>query len=322
MGDRLRTRPSRSPSASRSISHPPSPLTRMYVQRQPTLGAGSDRALQALRREQGQLSNALATGLRIQHASDDPAGFARARALEGAERAHAQYARNVDASRLFTDATQSALDGLTNHLADALATGVRAANGSLSVEDREALARSVEANAANAVRTVNGRVGDQYLFGGTRNAAPVDANGAPTGALDGALTLRIGPGSEVEVTVPGDRVLGEPAGPTLFDRLRTLAAAIRGGDPAAIGAAHTGVEAARDHVTALAAGYGDTARTISAAETGLAEAQTLLADRRGAAEGADLAETIGRLTQVQTALEAALRSTAALRQTSLLDYLR
>ena len=294
----------------------------MYVNRQPTLGAASDRPLQALRREQSQLSHRLATGLRINQASDDPAGFARARALEGAERAHAQYGRNVDASRLFTDATQDALDGLTNHLADALDAGTRGATGSLSATDREALARTVEAASASAVRTLNGRVGDQYLFGGARNAAPVDASGAPTGPLDGPLALRIGPGTEVEVTVSGDRVLGPPDAPTLFDRLRTLAAAIRGGDPTAVGPALDGVTAARDHVTAVAAGYGDTARTISAAEVGLAEAQALLTDRRGAAEGADMADTIARLTQVQTALEAALRSTAASRQTSLLDYLR
>ena len=272
------------------------------------------------RTELDRLGSRLATGLRIQRPSDDPAGYARAQSLGRQSERLAQVERGLGAAQLWSDRTEAELGALADLFAEAYEVGLGAANG---VRDAEDFAREIDALRAEAVDRLNARSGDEYLFAGNETrTAPLDAAGvvAP-GDFSGRREREMAPGVAVAVNVPGTDALyvGGVAAP---DRLQALADAVRAGDRDAVTEALGGVGEGRDHYVRLAARTGTTARQIAGAQAS-AEAQRVAADEgRAQVEEIDLAETLGAMQRQQTALEAALRATASQVQTTLLDYLR
>ncbi len=281
---------------------------------------GAGRALPALRAEMSRLNEQLATGLRVNRASDDPAAFAQSRLLRHLEERLGQYERSVGAAQSWVDQTQGALTTAGDLFSQAHEIGIRGANGVL---DREALARQVESLRADLIPTLNATSGGEYLFAGNETStAPLHADGTvAAGDFSGARTRQVAPHTSLAVNVPGTDALyvgGVPAP----DRLQALADALRGGDPAAIATALDDVEAAGEHYVRLTAQSGDTARRLAAASDGVAAHAVSTAARRSDLEDVDLASLLGELQRRQTGLEAALRVAASTEQTSLMDYLR
>ena len=281
---------------------------------------GAGRALPRNRAALDGLREQLATGTRIQRASDDPAGYSRAETLRLLEGRLAQHERGIGAARLWTDQTQAELDGLSELFTRAYETGLRAANG---VFDPEDLAREVESLRDEAITRLNATSGGESLFAGNETGtAPIAADGtiAP-GDFSGRRTREVAPGVTLALNVPGTDALvvdGLPAP----EQLQGLADAIRSGDPAAMEAAIGAARAGSDHYTELGGRVGTVVRQIQNAEANV-EAQAVVAgEGRADIEEIDLAEVLGAIERRQTGLEAALRATATAVQTSLLDYLR
>ena len=107
-----------------------------------------------------------------------------------------------------------------------------------------------------------------------------------------------------------------------MDTLEELIAAMEANDTAAIQGMISRVEAARDHVTNLGAEAGNTANRLSLAEEQIRASTLLMEERRSAIEDADIAEVVTQFQKEQNALQAAMKTTATVMQTSLLDYIR
>lgn len=305
-----------------SIPHPSPAMTRPLhsaVHRALAQASSGGQAARA-RTQLDRLGSQLATGLRIQRPSDDPAGFEQARALGRTGDRLAQVERGLDAAQLWNDRTAAELGALGDLFARAYEVGLGAANG---VRDAEDFAREIDTLRAEAVERLNATSGDERLFTGNETrTAPLDASGAVVpGDFSGRRTREIAPGVTAAVNVPGSEALyvGGVAAP---DRLQALADAVRAGDRDALTAALGGVGEGRDHYIRLEGRTGTTARQLQDARAS-AETQRIAADAgRSRIEDADLAETLGAMQSQQTALEAALRATASQVQTTLLDYLR
>ena len=285
-----------------------------------TAQAGVERALPQARAALAGLNEQLATGLRVNRASDDPAAYASSRALRLHEDRLGQYARSTGAAGRWADQTQTAVDALAELFTQAREVGLRAANGIL---DREDFARQLESLRDEAVSRLNARSGDEYLFGGNQTGTPPiqpDGTVAP-GDLSGVRTREVGPGVTLGVNIPGTDALYS-GGVLTTDRLQALIDAVRSGDQAAVTGALAGVEEAADHYTDLGGRMGTVSRRLqTASETNASEA-LVASERRSALEDADFADVLGQIQRRQTGLEAALRATASITQTSLLDYLR
>ena len=267
-----------------------------------------------------RLGSGLATGLRIQRPSDDPAGYARARGLGRVSERLAQVERGIDAAALWSDRTEAELGALADLFAEAYEVGLQASNG---VRDAEDFAREIDALREEAVARLNATSGGEHLFAGNETrAAPLAADGTvAAGDFGGRREREIAPGVAVAVNVPGTEALYVD-GVAAPDRLQALAAAVRAGDRDALTAALGGVGDGRDHYVRLEARTGTVARRLQDARAA-AETQRVMADEgRAEVEEIDLAETLGAMQRQQTALEAALRATASQVQTTLLDYLR
>lgn len=296
--------------------------------------AGAERALPALRHDLAGLREQLSTGKRINRPSDDPAGFAQARALEALERRHEQHARAIGDARLWTDRTQSAIDGLAERFTDAYAEGIRALNDTLNQDDRNAIAQRVDTLLAEVIDGLNAKSGEEYLFGGTRTTTPpLQPDGTLTGSADtppvtladlgGKRNREIAPGVTLAVNVSGADLLQTDDDVGLVESLQRLAAALRA-EPTAppLRDAVEEVGAARDHLLERGAEAGNIAHRLNLAEAQLAEASLEAARRRSEVEDADYFAVVTELQSAQTTLEAALRATAKAAQTTLLDFLR
>lgn len=281
----------------------------------------ADRALPRARAAVDETRSQLATGLRVQRPSDDPAAFARARTMERLEGRLAQHGRGVGAARTWVDRTQVEVDAIAELFVQAKEAGLRAANA--GIYDPEELALQVESLRDEALSRLRAESGGEYLFAGNATAtAPLAADGTPAaGDFGGRRTREVAPGVTVALNVTGDDALSVGGVPTL-DRFQDMADAIRAGDPAAVAAALDGVDTGADHFVRLGAQTGNVARRLRDAEANLENQAVIAGEGRAAAEEIDLAEVLSAMERRQTALEAALRASAASVQTTILDYLR
>ena len=277
-----------------------------------------ERALARARAQSDRLTTQLATGLRIQQPSDDPAGYARARDLGRVEARMGQYERGIDAAQTWVDQTQTQLDAMGDLFASAYETGLRAANG---IYDADELARQIESIRDEAITRLNAKSGDEYLFAGNETrTAPIDAAGAvATGDFTGSRSREVAPGLSLGINTVGALDIDGASAP---DRLQALADAIRLGDQTAIQDAIAGAQAGIDHYAELGGRNGSIARRLDNARLAVETQATVVAEQRAAIEEIDLAEVLGQNQRQQVALEAALRATAASVQTSLLNYLQ
>ena len=277
------------------------------------------RALGRARARSAELNGQLATGLRVQKPSDDPTGYAQARGLERLQGRLAQYQRTIDAAQAWTDRTQTELDALGDLFASANEIGIRAANGVL---DPAAFADQIEGLRDEAIARLNATSNGESLFAGNAtDIAPIDAaSGAiAPGDFSGRREREVAPGLAVAVNAVGALEVDGVSAP---DRLRALAFAVRSGDQDAMRTALDGVRAGVDHYARLGGRNGTVARSLERARAQVETQNLVVGEQRATIEEIDLAEVLSANQRQQTALEAALRATAASVQTSILNYLR
>ena len=111
----------------------------------------------------------LTTGLRINSASDDAAGFEIAKGLETKTRSQQQALRNIGDAKSTLSVAEGALDSQLSILQSAREKATQAANGSLSEDERDAIAGELkelvgEVNDIADNTTFNG---DKLIKGGT-----------------------------------------------------------------------------------------------------------------------------------------------------------
>lgn len=286
---------------------------------------GADRALSVQQRDLARLQEQIATGRRVNRASDDAPAFVQARRLEALGTRFEQYQRSIDAAQPWVDHTQDALDELAERFAEIYERGVRATSPVYNAGSRAAEADRIEAMLEDLVGALNVQENGEYLFAGTRTDAPPFALGGGAVVYNGnseSRSRQIGDGVRVEINVSGDRLLDTGAGFTITGAVQDLADALRTGDPAQMQTALERVGTAREHVTEVGAEAGGVARQLDLAAEQLRTATLRTEARRSQLEDTDLAAALVAMQEAQTGLQAALKVTATVRQTTLLDYLR
>jgi flagellar hook-associated protein 3 FlgL len=267
-----------------------------------------------LRNSLARLQSQVATGQRLERGSDDPAAASRLRALMRSERLGEVEAEN--AVKLEQDLTVGAdeIGRIADILIRARELAVQAASDTQGPEARAIIAEELEQlneelfARANAV-TLTG----EPLFAGTAGgpAYTRDGNGVVTyaGNLEQG-TVPAGPGIEVARGVAGPQVFdfdlgGAPS--SAFAVMGDLVTALRtpGGNPAvAAASALDGIDAAITTATRSQTVLGTRIAWTQALQDNQADRSIALAQQRAAIGETDIAETITRLQQTLTALEA------------------
>lgn len=282
------------------------------------------RVLHTVTQRADQLQQQIASGRRIERASDDPAGATLALRHRRDIAFEAQMRRNLDGGVAFMNATEAALDAATDALQRARELTVQASSSALSTSDRSAIAREINQIIEHLAQIANGSFGGAYIFSGFQTQTPAyDVAGDPPIAVTyqgdaGQRVRRISLQDEAPVNLTGPAVFGD-----VFDELIALRDNLNSSvPPDVIATSLDSIDAAIDRVIAGRAEIGSRINRFefsrSQSEVNNIELQKLRAD----IEEIDLADAVVKLTAQQAALEAALGAIGRTSTMSLLAFLR
>ncbi len=271
-----------------------------------------------LRKTVERLQTEIATGERIQRGSDDPIGAARLRAVTRLEVRGATEGEN--AARLEQDLSETSnqIDGVVSILQRARELSIAAANDPVGENGRAAIADELEQLGEELFARSNASsITGAPLFAGTAGepAFVRDANGVVTyngNSENGAVP--VAPGTEIERSVTGQQLFefddnGTPN--SAFAVLSALTAALRGGaaDPAiAAQDALAGIDASIDNANRSQTVIGTRLAWVESIQQDQNSRAVDVAEKRSDIADTDIADTIVRLQQTLTALEASQTS--------------
>ena len=296
--------------------------------------------LGTLTQRQLRLQEEAATGQRIRRPEDDPAGVQRVFLHQDEARALKQFERNIGSLRDRSQATYSVLRELKK-ISDRAGELAILADDTKSPEDLRSYAVEVSQLIKRAVELSNTKWEGDYLFAGTRTdlspfTATEDAGGnvisvAYGGNIDLAET-EIAENVTLSAHTIGANTTGSGArglladsrfGADLFGHLISFQNHLLAADTAAIGATDRSQLAADEenllvHFSTNGVIQARLESTQAAGDTRSLALEGLVSREADA----DMAETMVRLNQTQSAYQAALQSGARLMSLSLLDFIR
>lgn len=269
----------------------------------------------------------IATGKRIQTASDDPGAYLRLQGIKQQTADDNAWAANIGMAQDLLAQTDTTLDSVESQLQRALELATQAANGTLSDTNRNAIAEELSAIRDALFGLANTRdVRGQPLFGGaTGEVAFVKAaDGTISFAGTGEPSaIPIGEGVSIQGTVTGARAFASGSS-DIFAVLGAFTAALEaGGDVKAAGeAALNGINASIETVGVVRTSAGARAARLDLDTGRLADADEARETARSALEDTDVTKAVTELQKTLTILQATQASFTKLTGLSLFDYLR
>ncbi len=291
--------------------------------------AQSDRLLAALqasssriRTEQLQAS----TGKRassFDEISGDASLLLRTREQQTLNQTYLQQNQQVVDRLNAMDGALSSLGDIANQVRTLLTQRLDASSGSAVP-----LGQEVDTMLSEVASQLNLRLGDRYLFAGSKLDTPPVQLPAPPASLaspsayykgdDVVQTVRADQNVEVPYGVTADN----PAFASLIGAMDQARTADRAGDRASLQSALDRIGDAVSQLAGLRGQVGAVGERLNTITDGQQGTATYLDDIVSRIEDADVPQTMSRLAQDQANLEAAYLTTSRLSQLSLADYLR
>lgn len=251
------------------------------------------------------------TGKQLTKPSDDPLGASKAMQLKSAIATNDQYERNTAEANLWLDETDQTVYSMVNVMQRVRELAVRGENGTLTPEDRAAVATEVEELTKQIAQFADSKVNGKDLFGKTETGA------APK-------TVTIGGGVNIEVNVSIDKLLGvdnneaKPDEENLMTSLTNLSEGLRNGTDVSLETIDAGIE----RLLTVSAEVGAKRNRVESAESRMLDNTLQLKSMLTKIEDVDLAEAITKLKTEEAVYQASLAASAKIIQPSLMDFLR
>jgi flagellar hook-associated protein 3 FlgL len=293
----------------------------------PSLSSLLNIGIQATEQALNTAVQQLASGQRVNVPSDDPAAAA-ANLQSLAQSANLdRYTKNGDEVLSQVQMADSALSNVVNELNQAITLGTQGADGSMTSQNRAAIATQVQSVLSEIVSQANTTFNGISLFAGTSDALPafVSDSTSPTGysyqGNSGVNSAAVGDNLQVNVNVPGDQVFTNPNGDVLGS-LTDLISSLGSGTTTDIGDAVTAVRNALTNISQQRVLYAGVVNQINAQESYLSQETISLTSQQQSLTGVDIGVAVSNLTQAQIAHSTMLAAAAKVLPTSLLDYLK
>jgi flagellar hook-associated protein 3 FlgL len=288
-------------------------------------------AMSKLRAQAEALQQQGNTGERLTKSSDDPVAASRLRGLSRLQTLSKVDAANADRASADLTLADSAMSDMADAIIRAQGLATQAATGTLSGDQRKAIASELDQIHANLLQLSNARdSGGHALFGGEAAGDAYTLNAAGKAVYSGTATsedVPLGEGQSVTRSMTGPQVLaftdkaGHPSDVMATVKALSDALTTGTGGGAGVGNALADLQTGLDTLT--------TAQTVVGGRLGWLE---VTADRRTdlsaarsteqeAVGGADLATTVTKLQETLTVLEASQASFTKLSSLSLFDRL-
>ncbi len=294
-----------------------------------------------LQSQQLQLQNQTTTGLKVTLPEDDPSVMNQALTLQMQASANNQYQSNIEELQNTATTAAAAMNSLQT-ITEQAAEIATEASGLSSSTQLANYATQVGNLIQEALQAANSKdTQGNYIFGGTINDQPPfsatqDASGNVTGvAYQGNTSVSqsiIGPGQTVTAQVPGANSTGSgPAGlladsrsgADLFGDLISLQQNLTSGNTDAISSTNSAnLTKDENQIVSGIAENGVLQSTLEAASATATQVGTTITTQSSNITGADLATTLTKLDQTQTALQAAMQSGVMIMNLSILDFIQ
>ncbi|WP_294304537.1 flagellar hook-associated protein FlgL [uncultured Sphingomonas sp.] len=268
----------------------------------------------------------ISTGKKLNNPSDDAAAAAQVAEFDRRDADDAVYKTNLTLAGSLLQQADTTLGQIGQQVQKALELATQAANGTLNASNRSSVGDQIASIRDALVGLANSKdTRGLPLFGA---AAGTDAvtmvNGRYAYSQANVSDIPIADGQSVDVSVSADRVFQAGANDDTLNVLNTLVTALKsGGDASAtVKDAMDKLKAANDNVASVQASVGAREARVELQQGLQQAASTDRAQLRSSVEDVDPVETITKLQQTMTVLQATQASFTKLSSLSLFDYLK
>lgn len=282
---------------------------------------GTLAGLQASSARLTTLQARLSSGKQITTPSDDPAGTVRALQLRGDLKRNTLYQSNAQDALGWMSTSDSAYTQVVKLVQSARTLTVQALNsGTSNTTAANAIADQVDAIRTSLINVANTTYNGRPVFGGTTaGQVAYDSAGNYVGD-NGTVSRQVGEQSTVQVNQTGPQVFGSGAS-DLFALLSNISATMRT-NPSALSGDLTSLDSALSTISTAQATEGATYQQVQGAQAVQTGTATALTAQLSMIQDIDLAKTAVDVSTANVTYQAALQTTANVRQLSLLEFLR
>lgn len=270
----------------------------------------------------------MATGRRVNQASDDPSAAAMEVTISDQMGNCDQYLRSISSIYSELQTADSSLNSAVTAIQRAITLGIEGANGTMSTDNRATVAQEVKGISEQIISVANLCFNGHYVFGGTANTQPpyVADSSVPGGVAyqgnDAVNSVEIESGRSIAVNQPGSRLFSA-AGANVFQALGDLVTALQDPDSTTddIGNATTEIRDAYDQLTSARAYYGSTMDQLLSTQDVLNSERLQLEQQQNSTIGVDLNVAATNLANAEAARNATVQAAASLSSMTLMDYI-
>lgn len=267
-----------------------------------------------------------ATGRAVNNLSDNPAAAATLVGNNALSGENDQFLTNLSDLQGKYQVADSTLNNAIQLMTTAISIGTEGANGTISSNERQAIAQQVQGLQQQMLSLANTTYEGTYIFGGTNVTAQpfVQSSSSPSGVQyngnSNVTSVQISEGQSMQTNVAGNQIFTNSSG-NVFGALNDLANALSSGT--GIEAANTEVQQAFSQLSTQRVFYGNALSQVQTSESFLNQEQVNLSSQQNALVGANLAQVIAEQSQAQVAEQATLTATGQiLNLPTLLSYLK
>lgn len=282
------------------------------------------RQLETVSQRLSRIQDQLASGRRIERASDDPVGTSVALGYRVSLAYETQMRRNIENATGQLDITDAALFSATEAIQRLRELAISAGNPTLGAHERSSIASEVDQLTQQLVQVANTNFGGEYIFAGHQSRDPAyTVTGEPPASViyNGDLGVRarqVSTTDAIDVNIPGSTIFG-----AVFDDLITFRQALEtNAPPAQLQQGIAFMDAALDRVLSARATVGSRTARLEATKYQSESTDLTLQTLQSNVEHVDIAEAIVQLNAQQNALQATLGAIGRASSMTLLDFLR
>lgn len=296
------------------------------------------RNLSASYNKMGKLENQLTTGKKVNRPSDDPVVAIKGMGYRMIVDKVAQYQRNIGEVHNWLDSTDDALDKVGQGLIRVQELTVDAANDTKTPEDRQKILKEIEQLREQFRDLGNTKVGDKYLFSGTKTNSPLFDKAAntiggeaipappatvpPAPVVDGytkPVTIEVFDGVELQVNTNGYELFAQ-VDKMMSELIQTIDSNAGGGP--AISAYLSDISDVQNAVLETRADVGARQNRAEMMENRLDSQEVTAKKQMSENEDIDYEKVITEMITQESIHRAALSVGARIIQPTLVDFLR
>jgi flagellar hook-associated protein 3 FlgL len=289
-----------------------------------TEGSAARAAMSGLQSTASRLSSLqaqLSSGRQITRPSDSPTGTVTALQLRAELSRMTQYQSNANDALGWLTTVDSTLGAATTQLQQVRSLVLQGMNtGTGGAGSNEALAQQVDQTRASMLALSNATYLGRPIFGGTTSGSVAFDNTASYVGDTGTVVRTVGPNTSIDLNTPGTATFGTN-GSNVFNLLSDISAKLRT-NPSALGADLQSLDTLQVAITSDRSLAGAKFQRIQSVQATSATNVIQLKSQLSDIQDIDLADMAVQVTSASAAYQAALATTAKVRQLSLLDFLR